>query len=139
MKILIAVDGSEFTARMLDYLGTRGWLLPTHSYTLINVTPSIPARAKAALDPALVKEYYQDEAEKVFAPIRPVFEAKGLAVTYKGLAGHAAEAIANEATSGGYDLIVMGSHGHSTLGNLLLGSVATRTLAECKTPVLLIR
>jgi nucleotide-binding universal stress UspA family protein len=36
-------------------------------------------------------------------------------------------------------LIVMGSHGHSSLGNVVLGSVANRVLARCKTPVLLIR
>jgi nucleotide-binding universal stress UspA family protein len=33
----------------------------------------------------------------------------------------------------------MGSHGHSALGNLVLGSVVTAVLALCKVPVLLIR
>jgi nucleotide-binding universal stress UspA family protein len=33
----------------------------------------------------------------------------------------------------------MGSHGHGTMANLVLGSVATRVLAACKTPVLLVR
>jgi nucleotide-binding universal stress UspA family protein len=33
----------------------------------------------------------------------------------------------------------MGSHGHTALGNLALGSVATGVLARCKVPVLLIR
>jgi nucleotide-binding universal stress UspA family protein len=33
----------------------------------------------------------------------------------------------------------MGSHGHGTIGSLVMGSVATRVLASCKTPVLLIR
>jgi nucleotide-binding universal stress UspA family protein len=33
----------------------------------------------------------------------------------------------------------MGSHGHGTLGNLVMGSVATQVLAGCKVPVLLVR
>ena len=38
-----------------------------------------------------------------------------------------------------HGLIVRGSHGHSSLGNLVMGSVATKVLAGCSTPVLLIR
>jgi nucleotide-binding universal stress UspA family protein len=33
----------------------------------------------------------------------------------------------------------MGSHGHGTLGNLILGSVATKVLANCEVPVLIVR
>jgi nucleotide-binding universal stress UspA family protein len=33
----------------------------------------------------------------------------------------------------------MGSHGHSALGALFMGSTAQRVLAKCSTPVLLIR
>ena len=53
--------------------------------------------------------------------------------------GHAGEQIAKLAESGKFDLVVMGSHGHSALGNLVMGSVATNVLAHCKVPVLLVR
>jgi nucleotide-binding universal stress UspA family protein len=43
------------------------------------------------------------------------------------------------ATSGKFDLVLMGSRGHSRLMNLVLGSVATQVLAGCGVPVLLIR
>ena len=33
----------------------------------------------------------------------------------------------------------MGSHGHSALINLVVGSVATEVLAGCKIPVLIVR
>ena len=39
----------------------------------------------------------------------------------------------------GYDLLVMGSHGHGALANLVMGSVATNVLAHCGVPVLLVR
>ena len=37
------------------------------------------------------------------------------------------------------DLILMGSHGHGSLGNLVMGSVATKVMAHTKVPVLLVR
>jgi nucleotide-binding universal stress UspA family protein len=35
--------------------------------------------------------------------------------------------------------VVMGTHGHTALGNAVLGSVAQGVLARCKVPVLLVR
>jgi nucleotide-binding universal stress UspA family protein len=43
------------------------------------------------------------------------------------------------ADKGKFDLLMMGSHGHGTLTNLVMGSVATKVLARCSTPVLLVR
>jgi nucleotide-binding universal stress UspA family protein len=43
------------------------------------------------------------------------------------------------AALGRFDLLVLGSHGHEALANVVLGSVATKVLALCTTPVLLIR
>jgi nucleotide-binding universal stress UspA family protein len=36
-------------------------------------------------------------------------------------------------------MLVMGSHGHGALATLVMGSVATQVVAECKVPVLLVR
>ncbi len=53
--------------------------------------------------------------------------------------GSAGTLIGKLADTGKFDLLVMGSHGHSALGNLVMGSVTTQVLAHCKTPVLLVR
>ena len=53
--------------------------------------------------------------------------------------GPAAEEIAAIAEAEKVDLIVMGTHGHPSLGNVILGSVASGVLARSKLPVLLIR
>ena len=34
---------------------------------------------------------------------------------------------------------MLGSHGHGALANLVLGSVATKVLAHCGVPLLLVR
>lgn len=140
MRLLVAVDGSPFTKRMLGYLTAQSeWLLSGHEVTLLTVVPPVPPRAAATLDRELLKGYYEDEAEKVFKPVRSLLTKQGFEVKYLFKVGHAAETIAKTAEAGKFELLVMGSHGHSSLGNLVMGSVATRVLAECKTPALLVR
>ena len=140
MKILVAVDGSPFTKRMLAYLAAHDeWLGNSHDYTLLTVVPPVPPRAAAVLDKQVLQAYYEDEAEKVFKPIRTFFVKQGLEATFTTKTGHAADTIAAAAGKGRYDLVIMGSHGHGTLTNLVLGSVATKVLARCTVPVLLIR
>ena len=53
--------------------------------------------------------------------------------------GPAADTIAALATKGKYDLLMMGSHGHGLLGNLVLGSVTTKGMGKCRVPVLSVR
>src|SRR5574337_621431 len=54
------------------------------------------------------------------------------------LEGYPAETVLAEAERLGADLIVLGSHGHSALGEMLIGSVAHRVSAVATVPVLLV-
>jgi nucleotide-binding universal stress UspA family protein len=140
MKILVAVDGSPYSKKMLAYLAAHDeWLGPQHQYTVVHAVPAVPPRAAAVLDKALLKTYYDETASGVFKPIRTFLEKQGLKAQYLAKTGAAAEVIAATARKGDFDLLVMGSHGHGTLTNLVLGSVATKVLANCSTPVLLVR
>ncbi|MFT3718868.1 universal stress protein [Pseudorhodoferax sp.] len=139
MKILIAVDGSEHTKRMLAYLSAHEWLRPGNEYTVMTVVLEVPKRAASYVDARLVQEYYEEEAEKVLGPVREFFAQKGASAEFVFKAGHPAEEIARAATEGRYDLLALGSHGHGALGNLIMGSVATKVLSLCKVPVLLLR
>lgn len=53
--------------------------------------------------------------------------------------GHAAEVILAESARVGADLVVMGAHGHSAVGELLLGSVSHTVVQRCPVPVLIVR
>jgi nucleotide-binding universal stress UspA family protein len=53
--------------------------------------------------------------------------------------GPAGDNVAAAAEKQKFDLVIMGSHGQGTLGNLVMGSVAGKVLAHCKVPVLLVR
>jgi nucleotide-binding universal stress UspA family protein len=141
MKILVAADGSPFTKQMLAYLAAHDeWLgAGRHEYTVLTSVPALPPRAASVVDKEAVKSYYAEEADKVFKPIRTFFKRQGIAAEFVSKTGSAPEVIAKMAESGGFDLLIMGSHGHGSLTNLVMGSVATKVMAHCKTPVLLIR
>ncbi len=97
------------------------------------------SRAAAVLDKTALKTHYDEEAERVFKPIRTFFDRQKLKASYVSKAGAPADVITTAAKKANYDLLMMGSHGHGSLTNLLLGSVATKVLAHCGTPVLIIR
>ena len=140
MKILAAVDGSPYTKRMLAYLAAHDeWLGAQHEYTLLHAVPAVPPRAAAVLEKEALKSYYDDMAEKVFKPIRTFFARQGLNANFVTKVGPAAEIVCEAARKNRYVLLILGSHGHGTLTNLVMGSVATKVVANCDTPVLLIR
>ncbi|HCX82045.1 MAG: universal stress protein UspA [Curvibacter sp. RIFCSPHIGHO2_12_FULL_63_18] len=140
MKILLAVDGSAYSKKMLAYLSTHEALLsPAHEYTVFTAQPDLPPRAKAAVGKEVVKSYQSEEAEKVLAPVSKFLLRHGINAKTDWKVGPAGAAIAKLADSGKFDLLVMGSHGHSALANLVMGSVTTQVLAHCEVPVLLVR
>lgn len=140
MKILVAVDGSTYTKRMLAYLAAHDeWLGAQHAYTVLTVVLPLPQRAAAVLPKEVLTAHYDAEAGKVFKPVRQFLSRKALAVEYVAKTGPVAETIAALSDKGKFDLLMMGSHGHGAFGNLVLGSVATKVMAQCKAPVLLVR
>ena len=140
MKILIAADGSAHTKRMLAYLAAHDELLGTrHEYTVLTVVPEMPARIAAYVAADVLRNYHQEVADGVLNPIRAFFEQQGIQATFVHTVAHAADSIASVAREGGFDLVVIGSHGHGALANLVLGSVTTGVLAKCATPVLIVR
>ena len=140
MKILLPVDGSSYTKRMLAWLTTHEeWLTGEHEFTVLTVVPQIPPHAAAMFPAEQLKSYYDDTAEAVFKPIRKFTARHDLAAQYVGKTGNAGEVIAKIADKDKFDLVIMGSHGQGTLLNLVTGSVATKVLANSKVPVLLVR
>ena len=87
----------------------------------------------------MLKSYYAEESDKVFKPIRSFFDKQGLSASFIAKVGSAADLIADMANTGKFDLLIMGSHGHGSLSKLVLGSVTTKVVAHCQTPVLVVR
>ena len=140
MKILVPVDGSPFTKRMLAYLAAHDeWLGGAHAYTLLHVAPAVPPRAASVLDKAVLAAHYSEESEKVFKPLRSFFAKQKIAAEFVAKVGPVADAIAALAGKGRFDLLMMGSHGHGALASLVMGSVTAKVMARCETPLLIVR
>lgn len=140
MKILVAADGSPYTKRMLAYLAAHDeWLGGAHQYTVLTVVAPLPGRAAAAVDRDLLKDYYADSADAVFKPIRAFFKKQKIEAEFVSKVGHAADVISKQADTGKFGLLMLGSHGHGSLLNLVMGSVVTKVVAGCQTPILLVR
>lgn len=140
MKILLAVDGSTYTKKMLAYLTNHLEVFHAdNEFTLFTVQLPLPPRARAAVGADVANGYYAEEAAKVTDPVVKFLKRHGIEPKVVHKTGTPGEQIAKQANAGGYDMVMMGSHGHSALGNLVMGSVATQVLAHCKVPVLLVR
>lgn len=140
MKILLSVDGSAYSKKMLAYITTHDSLFNQgHDFTVLNVQAQLPGHARATVGKEVVTQYYQEEGEKVLGPVSKFLLRHGIDAKTQMKTGHIAETIAKVAEQGKFDLVVMGSHGHGALMKLVMGSVATQVLAHCKTPVLLVR
>ena len=142
MKILIAVDGSDYTKRMLAYLAAHEELLGTkHDYTVVHSVLAVPPLRAAAFvgAPGWCASSTRRMPRRCSArSARSSRQGDHRALCpHSSARGHINCGVGGE--EGRFDLLVMGSHGHGELANLVLGSVVTKVLAKCKTPLLLIR
>lgn len=141
MKILLPIDGSRYTKKMLAHLVTHSetWGAQGNEFTLLTVHAALPPRARSALGKDVCDNYHREESEKVLSPATKFLDRHEIKTKSLWKVGRAGDVIAGTAESGRFDLVMMGSHGHGALGNLVMGSVATQVLANCKVPVLLVR
>lgn len=140
MNILLAVDGSPYTKKMLAYLAANEYLkAQTHQFTVITVQPALPLRARAAVGKEVVNQYYAEEAEKVMEPVCKYLEHHGVTARRIVKVGAVGETIAHVADEEKFDMLVMGSRGHGALATLVMGSVTMQVLANSMVPVLIVR
>ena len=75
---------------------------------------------------------------EAFCAACPDREPKRVVASIEVLDGNVSKAVLTAAERVGADLIVLGSHGHSAVGELLVGSVAHKVSIESRVPVLLV-
>jgi nucleotide-binding universal stress UspA family protein len=140
MKILIAVDGSDYSRMAIEFIASRRTLLESNpDVQVLNVRWPLPASPARIVGMAIVREYYADEAEKALRPARKRLQKAGFSPTVRFAVGRAASVISATADKDNVDLLVLGSHGHSALGGMLLGSVTNEVLVRTKRAMLIVR
>lgn len=141
MKILIAVDGSPHTQKALEYLAKhRAMYIEGNQLVVVHVCTGVPGHVTRHLNKEVIREYYDEENAKVLEPVKAFLEKNAISsYTIDQRHGHAAEEILKSAATSGAELIVMGTHGHGIFGRALMGSVATKVIAETNISVLLVQ
>ncbi len=145
MNILLAVDGSAFSCKAVSYIAShlqsfRGEQRLHLLHVKLPIPPGLAVeQARRMLGDESVTGYYREAAEAALLPAETILREKGIPFQSRYEVGEIAQAIKAYAEKNDIDLIVMGSHGHGALANVLLGSAATRTLAVTTLPVLIVR
>ncbi len=138
--ILVPVDFSDVTDLVVDQacamahaLGARLVLLhisePDPDFVGFEPGPLV-VRTAVARD--FKAEHQQVEALKAKA------SGSGLEILALHMQGPLVEKVLAQAREQGADMIVMGSHGHGSIYELLVGSVTSGVLKDAKCPVLVV-
>jgi nucleotide-binding universal stress UspA family protein len=145
MRILIGVDGSEYSDAALDEVSKRTWpqgseILVVHAFELpLAAAPEVwalPVDYFERLDSVCRKQ--ADEIIK--AAVAKLSGLAGMAkISSKLVLGAPKSVILDEAETWKPDLIVVGSHGYPTWERLLLGSVSQAVVAHAKCSVEVVR
>ena len=143
-SILLATDGSAASAPAaqlaVDLARVHGSRLTAlyvvDPYPYLGIGDTNPLGLQAYLSAAY------DHAAEAHAKVAALCTSGGKAVDLQLRRAedlHAADAIVAAAKEEGADLVVVGSHGRSGLGRLMLGSVAAKVVAQAPVPVLVAR
>jgi len=143
-KILVAVDGSEFSKRAVEAAVEICKRFDSELIVLHVVQQPPYLFAAAGVPPAAVQQYFQDakrEGQRYVEEAVETARRMGLRVRGEVLerAASVVEAITSFALNERVDLIVTGTRGLSGFKKILLGSVASGVVSHAHCPVLVVK
>jgi nucleotide-binding universal stress UspA family protein len=143
MKILLAIDGSEYSAAAVEAVATRPWPSGTTVRVLTAMEPVVPPAAELWYDAGGNLERARQEltthAEQLSAGVVEMLRASGLSAEKAILDGDPRSVIVDEAERWSADLIVIGTHGFTGMKRWLLGSVAQAVVSHAPCSVEVVR
>ncbi|HBA82981.1 MAG TPA: universal stress protein [Verrucomicrobia bacterium] len=140
MNVLVAIDFSEASPRL--FTEVRKWAGKLDAdFWFIHVAEPDPAFLGYEMGPQTVRDQMASKYRKEHQQLQQEVEAlkkSGLKATALLVQGSTVDVILQEASKLNADMIVMGSHGHGPVHNLLVGSVSEGVLQRAACPVLVI-
>lgn len=138
-KLLVPVDSSDNAKRALQY-AIRKEKGPVELVIVYAHEPPIVYGEIALYMPEeRAKELQRQHSEAILEPAVELAKAAGATFTSEILIGDIAGSIVACAEKNGCDGIVMGTRGMGAIGNLVMGSVATKVIHLTKLPVTLVK
>lgn len=139
-KVLVPVDGSAYTDRVIDHLLQEIEAEGPLELHLLNVQiPVDSGHARMFFSDGDVEAYHREEGMQALKSARDKLDAAGVKYKWHIAVGHITDTIIRFAREHAVDRIVMGTHGRSALTHLLLGSVASDVSRRAGVPVTLIK
>ena len=145
-KILVPTDGSKTAQKAVRYAVELAKQLNASVIVLTAIDDrSLVAQTVPAEDTPMqviepIEDYMREAAKEYAEEVKKLCDKSGVRSEIIIGKGHPVEAIVKGAEKSKADLIVMGSHGRSALGAMVLGSIAYGVIHnETKVPVLIVR
>jgi nucleotide-binding universal stress UspA family protein len=146
MRVLVAMDGSEFSEAVISEVTSRVWPAQTEIRVITACElPMAPTPETWALPPDYFEQLdraVRERAEKI--KDEAVIKLAGsldpsIKITGNILPGPPRSVILEEADRWNADLIVIGSHGYGAWQRFLLGSVSQAVVSHAKCSVEVVR
>lgn len=139
-RILIPVDGSAHALRAVEHALQLVKLNPALELHLLNVQiPVESGHVRLFIGHDQLEDYYREEGLAALQAAAAVLQQAGLAYQQHIAVGHIADTIVRYAQEMAFSQIIIGSHGRSDFGQLLLGSVATAVVQQSAIPVTVVK
>ena len=137
---LIAIDGSEPSARAVDHViaDAASYKQCPHLY-LVNVQPALSSNVTRFIDSQTVDNFQRETGEQDLAVAKAKLTAAGLPFSAHILVGEAAPSIVDFAKQKDCNMIVMGARGFGSVVGLFMGSVTVKVVHLSPVPVLLVK
>ena len=145
-KILVPTDGSKTAQKAVGYAVELAKQLNASVIVLTAiddrslVAQTVPAEDTPTQVIEPIEDYMREAAKEYAGEVKKLCDKSGVRSEIIIGKGHPVEAIVKGAEKSKADLIVIGSHGRSALGAMVLGSIAYGVIHnETKVPVLIVR
>ena len=142
-RILVPIDFSAHSEKAIRYATTLANKFGAR-LSLLHVVedPFVTGAWQAEVFVPNIPELLNDlvkAAKAQLAERKKDLAAHGFVIETAVVTGRPATAIVEQASTGRFDLIVMGTHGRTGLAHAFLGSVAERVVQKAPCPVLTVR
>ncbi len=140
-KVLVAFDGSESALRAMRYaisLAKQNGPVSIHIATA-HEEPVLYGEIAVYVSREKMQELQRQHCAAIILVAEELLKDAAVPYTKQILIGRVAEVIAKCADELGCDGIVMGTRGMTAIGNLVMGSVATKVIHVATVPVTLVK
>lgn len=140
MRILVAVDFSNVTDRVMDIARDLAARTASHVYVLHVAEPE-PDFVGYDVGPDVVRDQVAEEYHREHRQVQRLADSlrsSDVGATALLIQGSIVETIIREADRLDADLVVVGSHGHGAVFDLLVGSISEGLVRRSSRPVLVV-